>query len=322
MIRSRRLVLLAALAVLAAGCATGPADPQTADAIPLRLDRRDPGPLVRATLGGYVSAEGADPFAAGLVSGDGDDLTLHPDRLPADARQRLRDLNGDGAIDWDELAGMLDTTYYAARGLPATLDALRAEAPYATDDPDWFTVDVDGVMTAARRRIFVPEAALRSAIRAFPEAGELAYPAGTWIIGEHRIDDAVVETTVKRRRPDGFWDFAVYDGAGALAPATQTEPRALRAPTQCTGCHLGQRLFEPEKSYPAQAPDGPYGPRAYHVPDAWRSAEATALFNEHAARDDGVLGLYATVYVGRLLDARQRGALDPADAALLNGLGL
>lgn len=318
----RPLVLTALAALALSACESGPVDVRTADGVPLRLDRRDPEPLIRATLGGYVSPEGGDPFEAGIVSHDGDDLTLHPQQLPADFRQRLHDLNGDGAIDWDELAGLLDTTYYEARGLPATLDELRRSAPYAEDDPAWFTVDVDGVMTAARRRIYVPEAALREAIAGFRPSGELRYPPGTWIIGEHRIDGEVVETTAKRRRPDGFWDFAVYDAQGLLTPATQTEPRALRAPTQCTGCHLGKRLFEPEKSFPAEAPDGPYGPRAYHVPDAWRSREATALFNEHASRDDGVLGLYATIYVGRLLDARQRGALDPADAALLESLGL
>ncbi len=314
-------LLPAALLALSA-CASGPVDVQTAEAVPLRLDRRDPGPLVRSTLGGYVSPEGGDPFEAGLVSGEGSDLTLHPQRLPEAFRARLHDLNGDGAIDWDELAGLLDTTYYQARGLPATLADLRRSAPYAEDDPAWFAVDVDGVMTAAHRRVYVPVSALREAMAGFRQSGELRYPAGTWIVGEHRTDGAVVETTVKYRRPDGFWDFAVYDADGRLAPATHTEPRSLRAPTQCTGCHLGSRLFEPEKSFPNEAPDGPYGPRAYHVPDAWRSAEATALFNEHASRDDGVLGLYATLYAGRLLDARQRGTLAPADAALLESLGL
>ena len=177
-------------------------------------------------------------------------------------------------------------------------------------------------MTAARRRIHVPLAALRTAMAAFPTSGELAYPVGTWIVGEHVVDGTVVETTVKHRRPDGFWDFAVYGPDGALAPATQTEPRSLRVPTQCTGCHLGQRLFVPEKSFPATASDGPFGPRAIYVPDAWRSREATVLFDEHARRDDGVLGLYATLYAGRLLAARDDGAITPEDAALLDALGL
>ena len=310
------------LGTLVAGCASGPADPATSDAIPLDLDRDKPERLLASVLGAYAGPDGADPFEAGLVSGEGSDLALHPGALPDDARAALEDANGDGAIDWDELAAMLEATYYSARSLPSTVAELRAAADYSAGEPEWFTVEVDGVMSAARRRIAVPTAALRSAMESFPSSGELVYPAGTWIVGEHLEDGEVVETTAKRRRADGYWDFAVYGPDGALAPSTQTEPRALRVPTQCTGCHLGQRLFEPEKSFPAAASDGPFGPRAVHVPDAWRSLEATNLFNEHASRDDGVLGLYATVYAGRLMAQRRAGALEPEDAALLDALGL
>ena len=314
--------LISALCLALAACAGGPVDPATAEAVPLRLDRDDPGRLLGSVLGAYAGPDGGDPFDAGIVSRDGAEITLHPQKLPADARAALRDANGDGAIDWDELAPMLEATYTAARGLPATLDALRQQADFSAGEPEWFVVEVDGVMTAARRRISVPTAALRRAMGAFAESGEIAYPAGTWIVGEHLVDGAVVETTAKRRRADGFWDFAVYGPDGALAPATQTEPRPLRVPTQCTGCHLGRKLFEPEKSFPAEASDGPFGPRAIHVPHDWRSASATALFEEHARRPDGVLGLYATLYAGRLLEARQSGTLSPDDAALLEALGL
>lgn len=313
--------LVAALVV--AGCGGGgPVDVQTADAVPLRLDRDDPGRLLGSVLGAYVGPDGGDPVEAGMLSGEGADLVLHPQRLPAAARAALADANGDGAIDWDELAAMLEASYVDARGLPPTLDALRQRADYTAGEPAWFTVEVDGVMTAARRRIHVPLDALREAMRAFAAGGSLDYPAGTWIVGEHAVDGAVVETTVKHRRADGHWDFAVYGPDGALAPATQTEPRALRVPTQCTGCHLGRRLFEPEKSFPAEAGDGPFGPRAIYVPDAWRSAEATALFDEHRRRDDGVLGLYATLYAGRLLAARDAGTLADDDRQLLERLGL
>lgn len=320
---TRRLLLTAAVWLAAAGCASGPVDVQTAEAVPLRLDRAEPGRLVRSLLGGFAAADGADPFAAGLVSGEGDDLVLHPQRLSAEARAVLRDADGDGALSWAELSALADSAYYAARALPPTVAALRQTEPYATTDPAWFSVDVDGVMTAARRRVYVREANLRAAVEAFASGGRMAYPAGTWIVGEHLGDDgAVLETTVKRRRADGYWDFAVYGGDGRLAPATATEPRPLRAPAQCTGCHLGQKRYEPEQSFPRVAPDGPFGPRAYHVPDAWRSAEATALFDEHARRDDGVLGLYATLWTGRMLAARSAGSASPEDLALLERLGL
>ena len=311
-----------AILVLAGCGGGGPVDVQTAEAVPLRLDRDAPEKLLGSVLGAYAGPDGGDPVAAGLLSRDGDGYVLHPQALPEAARAALADANGDGAVDWDELAAMLEATYVDARAFPPTVDALRLLADFRAGEPDWFTVEVDGVMTAARRRIHVPTAALRTAMAAFPEAGTLAYPAGTWIVGEHVADGEVVETTVKRRRADGFWDFAVYGPDGALAPATQTEPRPLRVPTQCTGCHLGRRLFEPEKSFPAEASDGPFGPRAVYVPDAWRSAEATALFDEHARRDDGVLGLYATLYAGRLLAARDAGTLAAADRQLLDALGL
>lgn len=315
--------LIVPLALLIAGCGGGgPVDVATADSVPLRLDRDRPEKLLGSVLGAYVGPQGGDPFEAGLVSRDGNDLMLHPQKLSAEVRSALSDANGDGAIDWDELAIMLEATYTRARGLPTTLDVLRRSAPYDQGGDDWFTVEVDGVMTAARRRIHVPTDALRQAMAGFRQSGGLTYPAGTVIVGEHVIDGATVETTVKTRRADGYWDFAVYDGDGRLAPATSTEPRALRVPTQCTGCHLGERLFEPEKSFPGTASDGPFGPRAIHVPDEWRNREATVLFDEHASREDGVLGLYATLYAGRLLAARERGALDPADAALLESLGL
>lgn len=318
---------LLGLALLVGGCASGPVDVQTADSVPLQIDKGSPERLMRSLLGGYM--DDADPFEAELVSGSGDDLVLHPQRLDAATRALLSDTNGDGALDWDELVPFFAATYAESHGLPPTLEAFYAATgvvpPANSSDPDslWFSVEVDGVMTSARRRVSVPLEALRSAMEAFAADGELVYAAGTPIVGAHLGEDGeVLETTVKRRRGDGYWDFAVYDASGQLAEATSTPPLPLKAPTQCTGCHLGQKLYEPEKSFPADASDGPYGPRAYYVPDAWRSPEATALFQEHARRDDGVLGLYATLYAGKLLTRRAEGTIAANEEVLLRRLGL
>ena len=318
---ARTALALAALVLASVGlaaCASGPVDVETAESVALDLDKARPGRLAAALLGGLA---GGGPFERGLLSGDDDALRLHPQRLDATARAALRDADGDGAIGWDEFAAFVEAAYPAT--LPATLDAARREAGF-TGDGAWTAVEIDGsVMTTARRRVLVSHAALERAMDAFAADGVLAYPAGTWILGEHLgADGAVLETTAKRRRADGSWDFAVYDSTGALAPATTTEPRPLRAPLQCTGCHLGQKLYEPEKSYPAAATEGPFGPRAYRVEDAARSAQATALFQEHARRQDGVLGLYATVYAGRLMQARAEGTATPDETALLERLGL
>ena len=125
-------------------------------------------------------------------------------------------------------------------GLPSTLDAFYAaagvEAPASSTDARsadslWFTVDVDGVMTSARRRVSVPTAALRSAMDTFMDGGELVYPTGTPLIGVHLGEEGeTLETTVKRRRADGFWDFAVYGADGQIAEATSTPPLPLKAP--------------------------------------------------------------------------------------------
>ena len=327
---TRLPVFLVGLAILLSACTSGPVDVQTAESVPLTIDKSNPERLMRSLLGGYV--DGGDPFEAGLISGSGDDLDLHPQRLSADLRAALNDANGDGALDWDELEPFFAATYAAGHGLPSTLDGFYTAAgmtPPANStsesarDSLWFTVDIHGVMTAALRRVSVPVDALESAMQAFADGGELVYPAGTPLVGVHLGDDGeTLETTVKRRRADGFWDFAVYGADGQIAESTTTLPLPLKAPTQCTGCHLGQKLYEPEKSFPSEAAEGPDGPRAYYVPDAWRSSEATALFQEHARRDDGVLGLYATLYAGRLMAERADGVLAPNDASLLDRLGL
>lgn len=264
------------------------------DASALRLDieRRDPSPLLNLYLGALLGPGGGDPVAAGLAAREGDVWTLDGTAIAAKAPAGAPpiDADGDGDVDGDELAAFAQATYATARAFPATLDGL------ALDTASAFALGVSGVMTSAPRRVFVPREALRSAIAGYRAAGErIIYPAGTVVWGGHGGADG--ETTLMRKRPDGVWDFAVYDRAGRLAPATSGAPRPLKSPTQCIGCHAGSRLFEPEKSFPAEAPAGPDGPRAIHT--TYRSAAATAFFDEHRKRSDGLLGLYATVYAAQ-----------------------
>ena len=311
-----RLPLVLAALTLFAGCRSG-------DAGPLRVDmgRRDPEPLLRFYLGAYLGPGGGDPFAAGIVAKDGDAFTVDPAALAAhlpDGAPAL-DADADGTLTGEELTAFAQATYGTARAFPATLDALRAETRYS----EGFRLDTRGVMSVARRHVYVPEANLRSALARYRANGErIVYPAGTVFVGEHHLADAGApdETTVMRKRADGQWDFFVYGANGRLADATHTAPRPLRSPTQCVGCHFGPRAFEPEKSFPAPAPPGPDGERAVYTD--FRDEATTRFFDEHRKRSDRTLGLYATVYTARLRAARAAGTITPEDAALLGSLGM
>ncbi len=312
-----------ALIPLLAGC--GGRDARPNGALRLDLDKRDPERLLRVYLGGALGPDGGDPFESGLVTETDGALWLHPDGLPADLRPAFETRAADGVLDWDGFAEAVQATYPQARALPPTLDAFREGTPYGPDSA-WFSVGIDGVMTTARRRVFVPMAALRAALRGYRENGErLIYPAGTTVVGEHREGEDLLEVTAMRKRADGEWDFFVYGPDGQIASQTSTPPRALKAPTQCVGCHVGRKLYEPERSFPAEArpgPHGPHGPRMLHVPEAMQNAEVVAFFQEHAKRSDTVLGIYNTLLVSQLLAERDAGRLDAEDAALLDGLGL
>jgi hypothetical protein len=321
-----RLPLLLALGL--AGCAGSSDGP--AGSIP--ITGLDGGGDERALLyyaGGLAAPDGADPLATGLLIRSGtSDYALATGALPGDLVQRLLGDEPGRALDWKtEVKPAFEATYASARRLPTTVASLQEEVGvWGEDDPDWFVHEVYGVMTDARRRLFVRTDAAQQAAMAMASGGPAGYPVGTAIVGEHWMDGRLLETTVKRRRADGHWDFMVYDEAGTLTEGTTTPPRALAAPAKCIGCHLGQKLHPPEKAFPAAAPDGPAGPRAVHVPDAWREAVETeslaSRFQEHARRADGVLGLYGTLYAARAVaQARNGGPLSAADSALVALLG-
>lgn len=318
----RSVVLLTALCVLIGGCGrSGPIDVATAEYVPVDLDKSNEERLLRYYLGGYVSVEGADPLESGLLFVD-DGLAINPQILDAAFRDALEDTDGNGTIGWDEFVSFVEFTYSDARLFPDSLEELRSVVQWSDDESAWFTVEVDGVVTEARRKIYVPLVVLRAALVGYADEGEqIVYAPGTVIVAEHLDGERVLETTVKRRRSDGFWDFAIYDANGQRASHTSTGPRELRAPIQCVGCHLGRRTFDPEKSFPAEALDGPYGPRALYVSDNLRNATVTAHFNEHAKRSDGVLGLYATLYTAELIADRDKGAISEEDRTLLEELG-
>ncbi len=282
------------------------------------LDRSDPRSFISYYFGGLASEQSEDPFQSGLVvEMDGDfylDLETLEARTGLDAASV--DANNDDVLDWTELEPFLSETYYGRRPVPRHVDSLSLGAPS-------FVVDVDGVMTTARRSIRVSESAILDALTHFAENGErLIYPLGTVFVAEHKYGDRVAETTFMRKRADGHWDYAVYDSTGHLAQTTQTPPKPLTVPTQCVGCHLGSRLYEPEKSFPAAAPPGPAGPRSIHWPGEMPDADLVRFFDEHRKRSDGILGLYATMFVTHLRQERAAGTISEEHSRLLDTLGL
>ncbi|HUF09848.1 MAG TPA: hypothetical protein VMO47_11035, partial [Rhodothermales bacterium] len=139
-------------------------------------------------------------------------------------------------------------------------------------------------------------------------------------IAAHEVAGETVETTVMTKRPDGFWDFAVYGQDGGIAATTSTPPKELKSPTQCVGCHFGSKQFEPERSFPAHASPGPHGPRQIYVDDELRDLETVKYFDEHRKRSDTVLGLYGTLFVARLRAEGEPGRLSAEDVQLLERL--
>jgi hypothetical protein len=292
----------------------------------LDLEKANSHQLVRFYLGGFYRPVEADPFDTGLVvERDGSLLasTTGLQRLDPDAAVALIAAADGGVVGWDEFVGFVDATYNSARQPWASLEELRAESGYDSLSAEWFTVRVRGVMSVAERVVFIPTRSIREAVASYAANGnEVRYSPGTVIVAEHYLEGRFDEATVMSRRGDGFWDFFVYDAEGRLATATRPRPKSLQSPTQCVGCHLGSKLYEPERSFPAEAPPGPHGPRYIRGVRAPVSSDVVALFDEHRRRSDGVLGVYVTLYASELLDARRAGVLSPEEMEMLAKLGL
>lgn len=320
--------LLSAVVLFSApGCGDdSKAEKIPASHIPIVIDKSQPERLLTYYFGGYIRPEPDNPFEAGVLVNSNGRRYVDMESLEhhvGDAASYLTDTDGDNRIDWDELEAFIDATYYSARGLPVTLDSLFREAGFEYGNDEWLQAEVNGVMTTALRRIHVKQSAVRAALEGFWENEEqLVYPDETIFFGEHYIDDRRVETTVMRKRTDGYWDFAVYGPDDSLTGATDTPPKELRSPVQCVGCHFGSKLFEPEKSFPAQARPGPHGPRRLHVNEELRDSDVVLFFDEHRKRSDTVLGLYSTLFVAELRRQKRDGTISETDAALLDRLAI
>jgi hypothetical protein len=294
--------------------------------IQLKLDRHGSDELVGYYMSGLLAPEDEGPFASRLVVKESGDYFVDVDRLArADSQSAasLEALAGNSrSVDWTAFQEFVSDTYFRVRDIPATRQDLYTQEGFVPGDPGWMSLETVGVMSTRRRRVFVKMDAVLHALRSYRENEDrIMYPEGTVFIGEHMDGEAVSETTVMWKS-NSQWDFFAYDEQGRLADSTKALPRSRRVPTQCFGCHFGNKLYEPERSFPALAPDGPHGPRAVYVDESLRDPDVVRYFDEHRQRADGVLGLYVTILVSELRSRRTAGALDASTAELLTSLGL
>ena len=273
-------------------------------------------------FGSYTTPDGLSLEEAGIVEIDQGGTRIDVKALNTlGLSTPLQDVNGNNVIEWEELEPFLNATYYETRSFPPTLELLYTQTSAPSTDNGWMEVELDGMMISARRRILVKEAEIKGALLGYKQNNnQILYPSGTTFIAHHYTEGQRVETTISQKRADRYWDFFIYDEAGNLTPSTRTGPKELTAPTRCVGCHFGSKLFEPEVSFPASAPDGPFGARGIYVEEAARNPEITRQLDEHAKRSDTVLGLYGTIYMSRLQTKEQEGSLTEEERLVLDAI--
>ena len=290
------------------------------------LDKSDERRLLSFYLGGLLSRNSSDPFEASIIVQRRGTFLLDTERLGLlnqDLLVDMKSLTDDGVITWDEFEQFINERYYAYREFPKTTDRLMDLVGDWSLGSDWFSFEVNGVMSPHRRKIHVPLVHLRNALSGYRENGDrLLYAVGTTFVSEHIDRGERVEVSVMRKREDGFWDFFAYGATGGLTGEVVRSPNNLVVPSKCIGCHFGSRLFEPERSFPADASPAPEGPRALYVQKGEKDVGIVRLLDEHRRRSDTVLGLYGTLFLGRLKAQRAAGSISEEDRKILEMLGL
>jgi len=278
--------------------------------------------LLSFYVGGMVSEAGQDPFDAGFVEERNGSFFLMVEKILA----RLPHVGSammvaaeDGVIDWSEFEPIIQAHYYDYRPIPRSIEDLRAsKGDWRTND-EWFSFEVNGVMSAHVRRIHVRKDDLIYAVSSYKDSdNRLLYKPGTTFISEHIEGDHLLELSALTKRGDGYWDFYAYDESGAQTSTIKREPTDLIVPTRCVGCHFGNRLFEPERSFPADPRPGPDGPRKLYVSVEFKNAQVVRNLDEHRKRSDTILGLYGTLFISRLKSTPD---LSPELRSLLQSAG-
>jgi len=242
--------------------------------------------------------------------------------LPPSMETLFEVAGDDEKLTWEEFEPAVSSSYYAVRNAPKSVADLKIR--YGDwDSESWFVHELVGQMTHFRRRLSVPKTALFAALKGLSTLSDpIIYPIGTVFVGEHLGGESVREVTAMVKREDGYWDYFAYGSEGKLSQFIEKKPDPLRVPTQCVGCHFGDRLFEPERSFPSAARPGPTGERAYFVPEYLKNASLASGLSEHARRSDHILGLYGTLYLASLIRDVKGGTASEEEAKVVANLGL
>jgi len=319
-------ISLFSLALLAQlwGCAPSPAqiDPDLNGAVQIDLGKQEQDDLIAFYIGGLLS-EGTSVGSAAVFDGSAWWLKKPVDIDDESALSVLfRAAGPDARLEWEEFEPVVRSTYYFVRKAPQSLSDLRDQFGDWQKD-SWFTHELKGQMSPYKRRLSVPEEDLLWALESMSSPSDsIVYRPGTAIVGEHIVSGEIEETTVMVKRLDGYWDYFAYGSDGRLAPTVFKEPDPLLVPTQCFGCHYGDRAFEPERSFPFSARPGPSGVREVFVPESMKSAAIAKTLSEHARRSDHVLGLYGTLYLASLNHKSRLGEASERELDLLRKLGI
>ncbi len=262
--------------------------------VEIDLGRSNPDKILNYYFGVYQQS---NPFESGLLIKKGSKFFI--DKNKAASLVELEDLSdsySDGSLSWEELKAFLESSYYLVTNAPDNLSELRKQ-----DGPK-FKLNLHGVMSEAKRNIELDLPALQDAILSYKTNGErIIYPVGTTFIADHNDDqENLMESTVMQKLGSGKWAYWVYNEKGRLVSSTASKPRRLTSPTQCIGCHFGQKEFEPDASFPDLLPERRKRKRQIYIDPALRLREPAKQLDEHSKRSDHVLGVYATIYLAQL----------------------
>jgi len=320
------LILVFGVAIALSACSNQPKADSGHHGVQFQLEKSDEERLLSYYLSGYLNGVVSEPSQAGLIQKRQNIWYLQDPEGVSGADSMLQTLYStgmeEGEISWDAFESFISQTYYESRTAPETVDDLRSVLGDWSQEGDWFHVELNGSMTQYRRRISVERRKLVSAVRSLNTASDpILYEPGTAFIGEHLLEGEIVETTAMVKQNGGHWDYYAYNGQGILTDEIFKDPDDMKVPTECTGCHFGDRLFEPERSFPARPRPGPNGERSLHVGENARDSEVVAALQEHARRSDLVLGLYATLYLSEIRQKLIAGSASEEEIETLQRLG-